>query len=84
MKDKPYKDMNGLKRDIAKLWHEFTEYWLPDMKEPVKQWFKAFPNPFQIVHKTTNLWVEACRASPYFFGHVLMIWMVVDIVRGVL
>lgn len=79
-----YKGKDGLTRDILKLWSEFRYYWAPAMLAALREFFAVIPRPFQMIHKFTNLWVEACRASPYFFGHVLVIcfWVSVCIKIG--
>jgi hypothetical protein len=56
---------DGLARNILKLKHTARVWW-DSWKPHLVRWCKR-PLP----HEYTNLWVEACRAEPYFFGHVL-------------
>lgn len=79
---KKYKGKNGIARDVYKLWYEFRWVFCPAMKEPVLQFLDTLLFPFHISHKFTNLWVEACRASPYFFGHVLVIVFWTGVIYG--
>ena len=65
---------NGLVRDYYKLKIEGAKY-IDWMAPEFRRWVRR-PTP----HNTTNLWVESCRASPYFFGHVLMMSMVGGII----
>jgi hypothetical protein len=76
---KSYEGKNGMARDLAKLKAEFLTWW-PDMKPHFTRYLKR-PLP----HECTNLFVEACRASAYFFGHVLSItWHVLIVVAVIL
>lgn len=56
-----YKGKNGLSRNFYKLKEEFRK-----VKVAVEVTWGGH-DPY------TNAWVEACRASPYFMGHVLAI-----------
>lgn len=63
---------DGIARDLAKLKSEFQTKWKPCMAVALDEFWGAFPNPIKMFHKFTNLWVEACRSSPYFMGHILV------------
>ena len=68
-----YEGLDGLQRDICKLRCEGA-IWREHMKPEVCRWLKK---PWSF-HLMTNLWVEACRGSPYFFGHVMMMTTVLS------
>ena len=73
-----YVGKDGLERDIAKLKYEWKIY----KKEMSVHWdtFKEARTIVQRFHKGTNLFVESCRASAYFFGHVAMIYFTLNTV----
>ena len=72
----PYENKDGLRRDLSKL--KYTgAIWFTAMKPHFKRFAKR-PLP----HEYTNLWVEGCRAEPYFFGHVLTIVSVIALVSA--
>ena len=66
-----YEGLDGLTRDISKLICE-GEIWREHMAPEFARW-REKPWSF---HLMTNLWVEACRGSAYYFGHVLMMGFV--------
>ena len=74
-----YEGKDGLERDIAKLKYEWRFNYRPKML-PHWQRFKKARNKF---HTGTNLFVESCRASPYFFGHVCMVYFCLNAVAWV-
>lgn len=55
---KPYTGMDGIKRNLVKLWYEAKIVW-PAIKQA-----RHSHDPY------TNMWVEACEASPYLMGHL--------------
>ena len=72
----PYENKNGLRRDLSKL--KYTgAIWFKAMKPHAIRFCKR-PLP----HEYTNLWVEACRAEPYFFGHGLTIVSVIALISA--
>ena len=72
-----YIGKDGLERDIAKLKYEWKIY----KAEMAAHWERFRRDPK--FHTATNLTVESCRASAYFFGHVVMIYATLNTVAWV-
>ena len=68
-----YEGLDGLVRNVAKLQCEKI-MWDNHMADPIAEW----RDKWWSLHEMTNLWVEGCRGSPYYFGHVLMVWSVLN------
>jgi len=71
---KSYKGKNGIIRDAIKLWDEMLIV-IRGLRPHFNKDF--FSRPF---HAITNIFVEALRLSPYFWGHMLILYIVLRIV----
>ena len=73
------KDYNedGLKRDLMKLRDTRKIY-----KAVMRPHFKRFWRR-PTTHNGTNLCVESCRAQPYYFGHVVMMYVCINTVAWI-
>lgn len=82
-----YKNHDGLLRDALKLldegWKVATGL-VPHIKRVFINLLEGplWKRPFIFLHDTTNLPVEACRLSPYFCGHAIVIYFWYSIFIG--
>ena len=60
------KDRDGLEKNLHKL-KETRQVWWFRMKP---HWKRVLKKPWH-PHETMNFSVEACRAEPYYWGHII-------------
>ena len=72
-----YEGLDGLERDYKKL-RSLGVSWRVSMK-PHWERFRSSGNLWEKFHSFTNLITEGCRASPYYFGHVV-VWPLIIVV----